>query len=306
MSGIFWHIFVFSAIFLFLILMAYRILAITRLPVHLRWELAPIPHEKGRGRYGGSYLEEYEWWRKPRRRSRLAPVVYMVGEIFLLKGIWKNNRTLWPFSFSLHAGIYLLVFTAILSIINALFIITGVSGSILNVFQNITSIVAVAGYLLGSLGTIGLIFKRAIDVNLRLFSSFSTYFRLVLLGTVFVSGCFAWFYTGDLASGLGLFVKRLFTLNAGISATLPLATHIILSLLFIIYLPLTDMAHFITKYFTYHAVRWNDAPKNEKMVQELEGLLDQPVSWSAAHVKADGRKNWVELTAKKTDDDKEA
>src|SRR4030042_1622598 len=105
MSGIFWHVFTFSAILLFLVLAIYRVLDIIRKPVHLRWELAPIPHEKGKGKYGGSYLEEYEWWRKPRRHSHIAPIIYMLREIFLMRGVWKNNRSLWPFSSLLHAGI---------------------------------------------------------------------------------------------------------------------------------------------------------------------------------------------------------
>ena len=47
MSGIVWHIFAFGTIGIFLIVITYRTLAIIRLPVHLRWELAPIPPEKG-------------------------------------------------------------------------------------------------------------------------------------------------------------------------------------------------------------------------------------------------------------------
>jgi hypothetical protein len=66
------------------------------------------------------------------------------------------------------------------------------------------------------------------------------------------------------------------------------------------------MIHFIAKYFTYHAVRWDDQPKNEKMKGKLRRLLSQPVSWSAAHVEADSKKSWVELTTKKTKDEKEA
>ena len=50
MSGIIWHIFAFGAIAIFLAVAIYRTLAIVRLPIHLRWELAPIPHEKGKGR----------------------------------------------------------------------------------------------------------------------------------------------------------------------------------------------------------------------------------------------------------------
>ena len=33
---------------------AYRL---AKMPVHLRWDLYPIPHEKGRAHYGGSYFD---------------------------------------------------------------------------------------------------------------------------------------------------------------------------------------------------------------------------------------------------------
>ena len=300
MSGIVWHIFTFCAVVIFLIVAVYRTLAIIRLPVHLRWELAPIPHEKGKYRYGGSYLEEFEWWRKPRRRSRIAPITYIFREIFLLKGVWKHNRTLWPFSFSFHTGIYLLVAAFFLHIINALFIITVVPLSVRNVFLEIDSIFAVVGCIIGSLGIIGLILKRVIDSNLRPFNTFSTYFRLVFLGTVFISGAYAWFHSGDYASEMSYFIKKLLTLDYSITAIFPLALHISLALLFILYLPFTDMIHFIAKYFTYHAVRWNDAPQDEKMGEKLHGLMAQPVNWSANHVKADGKKSWADVTAKDT------
>ena len=126
MSGIVWHIFAFGVICIFLLVVTYRTLAIVRLPVHLRWELAPIPHEKGKGRYGGSYLEEYEWWNKPQRRSRIAPIIYMAKEIFLLRGIWENNRALWPLTFAFHIGIYLIVVMLFLSLLNAVFTIAQV------------------------------------------------------------------------------------------------------------------------------------------------------------------------------------
>jgi nitrate reductase gamma subunit len=299
MSGIFWPVFTFSAIFIFLVEAAYRILSIIRLPVHLRWELAPIPHEKGKNRYGGSYLEEFEWWRKQRSRSRLAPLIYIVREIFLLRGVWNYNRALWPFSFSLHAGIYLIVITLFLYIINALLMITNVPTSILNVFQNIASVLALAGYLAGGLGAISLILKRRLDSNYRPFTTISMYFRLVFLGAVFISGAYAWFDINGFASEMGHFVKNLITLDGGITASLPLTIHVIISLLFIVYLPLTDMLHFITKYFTYHAVRWNDEPVGEIMDEKLRKLIDQTADWSAPH--AGSGKSWAEIASGKTD-----
>jgi len=60
---------------------------------------------------------------------------------------------------------------------------------------------------------------------------------------------------------------------------------------------LTHMSHFVGKYFAYHAIRWNDTPNlrgggEEKAIGEL---LSRPVSWSAAHIGADGKKTWADV-----------
>jgi len=299
MSGIFWHISVFGVLAVFLIVTIYRAWSLARLPVHLRWELAPIPHEKGKGKYGGSYLEEYEWWKKRRQKSRLAPLRYMAVEILLLRGVWKHNRRLWPLTFAFHGGIYLVFAMLILSILNAIFIITGVPTSVLDVFLVITSVVALAGYLLGGLGAISLILKRTLDADLRSFNSVSKYFNLVFLGAVFISGAYSWFATPDFALAMSRFIQGLVTLDTGLNLAFPLSMHVIMASLFFLYLPWTDMIHFVAKYFTYHEIKWNDAPKDARMEKELKGLLAQPVSWSAEHIKADGKKSWADLTTEK-------
>lgn len=303
MSGIGWHIFTFGTVLIFLVVLIYRTVAITRLPVHLRWELAPIPHEKGKGRYGGSYLEEFEWWNKPRQHSRIAPIVYMAQEILLLRGVWRHNRGLWPFSFSLHAGIYLIIVMLILQVINAILVIARVSASVLNVFEIIASVFAAAGFLLGTLGIIGLIIKRTLDTNLRLFNTMTRYFNLVFLGAVFVSGGYAWLASADYISQTNLFIKGLVTLDTGAGLSVSLSVHAIVLLLFILYLPFSDMIHFVAKYFTYHEIRWNDTPINDKMEEELQKLMSQPVTWSATHVNADGTRDWAGVTKKKTGDE---
>ena len=289
MSGIVWHIFTFGTLGIFLLVIAHRMLAIIRLPIHLRWELAPIPHEKGKSRYGGSYLEEYEWWNKSHHRSCIAPVIYMAKEIFLLRGVWKHNRALWPFSFSLHIGIYLVIATVLLHIVNAVLVIAHSPLFIPEFLLPITSLFALGGYLLGSLGAISLMLKRALDPNLRLFSTFSTYLNLLFLCAVFVSGGYAWLQAGDFASDMSLFVQKLMTFNSGITLTFPFALHLVISLLFIVYLPLTHMIHFIAKYFTYHAIRWDDKPQDAQMGNEVKMLLAQPVTWSAPHAKNNGK-----------------
>ena len=47
----------------------------------------------------------------------------------------------------------------------------------------------------------------------------------------------------------------------------------------------------------YHNIRWNDEPniKGGKLEKQINEALQQPVSWSADHIRGDGKKNWVDV-----------
>lgn len=286
MHGTIWLVFTYAAIGIFLILMASRVLSIKRQPVHLRWELAPVPHDIGKVKYGGSYLEDFEWWKKPRQKSTIGPLVYMAREILLMRGVWKNNRSMWPLSISMHFGVYLFILVLVLYFANALLMITGASQSLPDILLDVTTIVLAAGCILGFVGTVGLILKRSLDDSLRNYSTFSTYFRLVFLLAVFASGGIALISAGNYAFDMSSFVKGIITADSNISVPAASAAHIIISYLFIIYLPFTNMAHFITKYFTYHAVRWNDTPQDKRIAGQLKNVTARPAGWSASHAAA--------------------
>ncbi|OGO30112.1 MAG: hypothetical protein A2Z29_07345 [Chloroflexi bacterium RBG_16_56_11] len=303
-SGIFWPVFVFSAIALFVIGTAYRVLSLSRQPVHLRWELSPIPHVKGRGSYGGSDFEEFEWWKGPRRRSLLAPLAYMAVEIFLLRSVFKNNKRLWPFSLGMHLGVYLIILTAPLYVAVAIILAGGMPSSDTNSLREVTYVLGVTGYLLGISGVLGLLVLRSVVNDLRSFTSASGYFNLAFLGAVFLSGINACLSLPDFTGTVGQYAKDLITLDPTISIPFLLSLHVIISILFLIYLPWTNMSHFIAKYFTYHSVRWNDAPRDAKMDTELRRLMGRPVSWSAGHVQADGDRSWIEIATEKATDEK--
>lgn len=285
MSGVIWPIITFCVIGLFIIIILYRIAKLKSLPSHLRWELAPIPGEKGKGKYGGSYLEEYEWWDKKRNVDRISPVLYMLEEILFMKGVLKNNRSLWPLTTSLHLGVYLAAGLLVFSIVNAILIGTGVPQNILNVFLIIATVFAFAAYILGIIGSLGLIIKRIVDSNLKPFTTLSRYFNLIFLAAVFISGLCSLLILPDFSYQLGVYLQKTFTLDMSLLVPVSLSVHIIISLLFFLYLPTTDMAHFFAKYFLYEEVRWNDKPINENMELELNSLLTQQSDWSAEHTK---------------------
>jgi nitrate reductase gamma subunit len=279
-----------------------RTFKMARMPVHLRWELSPIPHEKGRSRYGGSYLEEFEWWTKPREKSLANEFAYMFLEIAFLKSVWEHNRRLWWFSFPLHFGMYLLIVAGLSFILWGILQWVELSGPGLEWVATVISVLAGAGYALGGVGALGLLASRLINPQFKPFTTPAMWFNLALLLAVFASGGYA-IVASDYAVGVSDYLLAMFTANSSIELQSALAVHLALALLFLAYLPFTQMMHFVAKYFTYHQVRWNDEPlvPGGRMEKEVLELLKQPVTWSADHLRADGRKNWVDIVTEEAE-----
>lgn len=280
----------------FLVMFFYKARKIAGLPPHLRWELSPVPHEKGKGHYGGSYLEVYEWWTKPREKSLVDEVVYMLKEIFFLKGVFENNKKLWYFSFPFHFGLYLFAAMVLFMFVNAILLSTDVihMGSVV---ENVIYVCAAIGYIVGVIGTIGLIIRRFTDSNLKHFNTTGALFNLFFLLVVFISGGLSLISVPDFSGEMTRLARAFIT--ADTSAVFPglISMHCVISLLFLAYLPFTKMLHFLAKYFTYHEVRWNDTPMKDdgRMEEDIIKQLKQPVTWAAPHLNADGKKNWVDI-----------
>jgi nitrate reductase gamma subunit len=307
MSGTFLLYFTYAALAVFALVIAYRTLSIARMPMHLRWELAPVPHEPGKNRYGGSYFEEYEWWTKKREHTLFGVVDYMFKEVVLLKGVWENYKTLWIFTFSLHNGLYLLMGMAALLIVAAVASLgnageAGVVGAA-SVGALAVAIKAVGGlgYAIGTFGAIGLLIMRLGSEKLKPFTTPATLFNLALLAAVFMSGGYALLKGPDFSVQMTGFIESLLTANTSMGLSDPVATHVVIAMFFVAIMPMGFMMHMAIKYFTYHNIRWDDEPMTDghKMGDEVQGLLGQTVTWSAPHLqtgKAD--QNWVDIATK--------
>ncbi|MBN1588387.1 MAG: hypothetical protein JW888_02625 [Pirellulales bacterium] len=273
-----------------------RTVRMAKQPVHLRWELSPVPHEKGKGSYGGSYLEEFEWWTKPREKSLPAELIYMFLEIVFLKSLWEHNRRLWWFSFPLHFGLYLLIVMAAVLLVSTLLGLVGVPVSDYAWLREGVLAFAALGYLLGGFGAIGLLASRLSDSRLKGFTSAATLLNLALLLAMFASGGFA-IVASDYFAGMLSDLTALFTAGQSTAPFDVVTVHLGFVFLFLAYLPFSQMMHFVAKYFTYHNVRWDDAPlvPGSRLERKIQRLLNQPVTWSASHLKTDGKKNWVDL-----------
>ena len=92
-----------------IVLTAIKAWKYAHLPVHSRVELYPVPKEgDGRGKYGGSYFEEEDWWEKPRRLDPVYEVVDIMAEMLLISKLFKHQRSLWWASYAFHLGIYVM------------------------------------------------------------------------------------------------------------------------------------------------------------------------------------------------------
>ena len=121
------YVIVSGAVLAFVVASAARAVTYARGPVHLRWELYPVPHEPPeRARHGGSYFELSEWWRTRRPGGLAGDLRFMIPEMLLLRGLREFNRPLWRRSFPFHAGLYLIAATAGLVFVTAAALMTGV------------------------------------------------------------------------------------------------------------------------------------------------------------------------------------
>ncbi|MFP4527054.1 MAG: hypothetical protein ACLFQX_00775 [Candidatus Kapaibacterium sp.] len=293
------HYFTYFSALIFLIMVIARAIRIASAPIHLRWELYPVPHEKGKASYGGSYMEEPEWWTKTPEKDHFGDLKVMIPEILLLKGIWEHNRSLWFGSFPLHFGLYLLIGNIFIAIIAAIMMLAGTpvgpeAAGFAGFLITLMTVLAIAGGALGLFGSVVMLFKRMFDPGLRSFATPSHFFNIIIMGAIFLTAL--WWAIAQPAFGSQLTAYYASMLTAS-PVELPAIAYwnIGFSLFFVFYLPFTHMTHFFTKYFTYHKVRWEDEPNvaGGKIQERINQQLNYPVSWSAPHIGADGRKTWL-------------
>ncbi len=305
------HLLTYLVLLFFLILIIKRAIKIMTAPVHLRWELYPVPHEKGRAHYGGSRLEERESWGKETEKDMFNEAKEMLTEIILLRGVWEHNKKLWFGSFPLHFGLYLLIvnmaalFVAGILSVGGTAITHGAEG-FAGFLASLITLLTWAGGILGFIGSVVMLFLRSFDRSLSTFATPSHYFNIILLGAIYISAI-GW-VSGDTA-----YTENLSGLYAGLMSFSDLPylgtwgyVHFSIVLFFLFYLPMTHMTHFFTKYFTYHKVRWEDEPNvaGGKIEKQIAKQLQYPVSWAAPHIGADGTKTWLAIATESQEEEK--
>ncbi|MHC4696277.1 MAG: respiratory nitrate reductase subunit gamma [Planctomycetota bacterium] len=299
----------YGSVAVFLAAIAHRALKLARLPLHVRWELYPVAHEKGRASYGGSYLEEPDWWTKPRQSSLIGELKVMIPEILLLAGVWEHNRKHWFRSFPFHFGLYLLAGLIVLLLAGGIASVTGTSvsaagGPVGTTLYHLTYVVGYTGIAFGLIGSAALLGRRMFNPNYREYTKKGDYFNLVFFVVTLLVALLAHVGADPHFVGLRGYFAKLVTFGGSsvgeeAMGSMPslTAVEIVLVSLLIAYIPLTHMSHFFTKWFTYHHVRWSDEPnlRGGKIERQVNEALQYPVSWSAPHIRGDGKKTWADV-----------
>lgn len=305
-----------AAMAVFVIAVVVRFNMWAKMPMHLRWELYPVAHEAEKAHYGGSYLEESEWWNKPRQSSLLGELKVMIPEIVFLVAVREHNPSLWVRTFPFHFGLYMVIGATVAMMGMAavgLVMPQLLAGSLGTLVHYGILALGAGGLCLGIIGAVGLLHRRLTDKALRDYTTPADIFNLLFFIVAFGCALFSFILVDRDLSRAGMFVNNLVTLNwvslpgAGLEVVLPTASVILLSSL-AAYVPLTHMSHFIGKYFAYHSIRWKDAPNlpGGPEEQSIQQLLSQPVTWSASHIGAGGNKNWVDVATEIPTEEKKA
>ena len=294
------------AVLFFVVAIVAKTVKIARMPIHLRWDLYPVPHEKGKGAYGGSYFEEIDWWTKPKNFSLFSELKEMGKEILFIHSLFRHNRPLWLFSFPFHFGMYCLIAHGVLLLIGAILTAAGIE--VLWSSQNIvvaaifylTLALGKAGWLLSAFGALGVLLSRLFNWRLRGSSVLSDYANLIVLLALFAVGVLSSFTIDTGYSIQRAFIADFITIKSVSALPGLLIAQLWVLILLLIYFPFTHMTHFIGKYFTYHKIRWEDEPNvaGSKIEEAVSAALGYRINWSASHIKSGA--TWAEAATEET------
>jgi nitrate reductase gamma subunit len=229
-----------------------RFLSYARQPMHLRWEIYPVPE----GHTGQAKV--------------------MVPEILFLKALHEFNRSLWYVSYPFHLGLYLVTAALTLSLVSI----------------PAARVAGIAGLALVLAGSLGLLVRRLTRSELKIYTTAGDILNLVWFALTSVLILAGYLFRPAGTPGPFGILRGALTFDTTVQPDALLAAGVISGAALLGYIPLTHMAHFIGKYFTYHAVRWDD---RAGMAAKMAAYLTYRPRWSASHVQATGDRTWAEI-----------
>ena len=213
--------------------------------------------------------------------------------------VWKANRALWWRSFPFHFGLYLLTATGAVVVVEAAVRLSGAGGGFVGVLHVVALTCGLAGISLSIAGAAGLLQRRLTDPNLRGYTTPGDVFNLLFFLGALVLAASGYATRAAGTAGVGAVAAGLLSCDSSVRLAPAFAGGLCAVAALVAYIPLTHMSHFIGKYFTYHAVRWDDAPArgHARMAARMAEYLTYRPTWSARHIGADGTKTWADVVS---------
>jgi len=244
-----------------------RAVRYSRQPLHLRWEIYPVPH------------------------SRSGELKIMIPEILFLKGLWEFNRPMWRVSFPFHFGLYLLAAGTVFLGCSAV-----APAPLFAVARQASVLCGTAGAGLAVAGALGLLVRRLTVRHLRCYSSPGDFLNLILFiltGSLLLTG--QWLRPAGSAGPMAI-LRGAARFDTTLDVPPVLAAGIAAGIALLAYIPMTHMSHFIAKYFTYHQVRWDERANvaGGSIERRMAEYLMYRPTWSAGHIGA-GDRTWVDI-----------
>ncbi len=291
------------AVIIFVVRIAWKWRYWSSMPVHLRWELYPVPHEEPeRAEYGGGYLEESNWWLKERPKNMIGELKETLTEMLFLKRVYMVRKGLWILTFMFHFGLYLILVWFALLFLSALTrLVLGIEippvkySSLFECYWALflywaSLITGGVGGVMAFMGCLGLTIRRAVFTSLRNYTTWPEFLNNVIVLLPLITGIVSWALYDPTFNLARTFMTSLISPIPPPPLPPLVTAHLILLLIAIAYIPFTKMSHFIGKYFTYHKVLWDDEPNFGQLTARLNELLRLNIYWSAPHVKQGA--NW--------------
>ena len=271
-------VFILLAMFGFFALSLRKAYKFAHMQIHARLDLYPVPKEGGgRAAYGGSYMEEPEWWTKPRKIDRVNEAVDIMKEMLFIKKLFVHQRVLWWASYSMHLGIYVMLGWSVLLLVSVAWHPDW--------YVLVVTVVGVVGFALSTVGCVLLLVRRVSDRVLAKYTTPLEYFNIVLLLTVLLTGAYSWLFV---ASPFAV-AAQVFTLSATDLPPIVLVHLALLGLMFL-FIPLSKMSHYVGKFFCFHKVLWDNDPNlpGSSVERRFEDAAAHPAhtGWSAAKQQA--------------------
>jgi nitrate reductase gamma subunit len=280
---------------LFVCLFVGKTAGIARLPSGLRWGLYPIPGRNGEGPGGRGDLNRFG--------RLLQELRYMAKEILLFRTYFKRRKSYWFFVYPLHISMYLYIVWVFFMFGGAILLAKGFSvspgspESTMAFLFYATSFTGAFSFLVMMLSTAGLMLFRLADRNLRSGTTPIVYFNLLFAWAISFTGFLNWLLVDSSFTVYREYFRSLviFTPAPGLHPLMVI--NLLLTSMFMVYVPCSRMMHFVTKYFVYHKILWESShlPDNSGQNRELTLLLHKKVSWAAPHITKGG--TWEEVAS---------